>query len=214
MEGALSDPPKGEVWKTLGHQNLLELLLLTLHILALAVHLHTVNAHHFETGGFYERLAEALLQLGCFHPEGSETENWDAEKCSCPKTAEESQSPGNSFLEFVELAHTTVSAASSSTSPQPNLPLSLRTCIRLLSYLDQFSTGTYSPQELHLGQHPDYGGDEDQNNLHGPTGYEGAYSEPSLAFSGSGPQSAEDKQGRFRNTSSTSSTFCTETQDR
>ena len=213
MEGALSDPPKGEVWKTLGHQQLLELLLLTLHILALAVHLHTVNAHHFETGGFYERLAEALLHLGCFHAEGPKRENWDAEKWSFPKTAEENQSSGRSFFEFVELAHASVTTASSSISPQPNLPLSLRTCIRLLSYLDQFSTGTYSPQELQLGQEPNYWCDEDKK-LHGPTGHDGVYSEPSLPLSGSGPQSMEDKQGRSRKTSSTSSTISAETQYR
>ncbi|XP_061601856.1 WD repeat- and FYVE domain-containing protein 4 isoform X2 [Cololabis saira] len=214
MEGALSDPPEGEVWRTLGHQQLLELLLLTLHILALAVHLHTVNAHHCETGGFYERLAEALLQLGCFHTEGPEKDTWDAEKCSCPKTAEEDQSPGKSFLEFVESAHASVTTSSSSTSPQASLPLSLSTSIRLLSYLDQFSTGTFSPQELKLGQDPDNGCDGDKRTLLEPTGYEGGLSEPSLSLSESGPQSTEDKQGSSRSTNSTSSSICTETQYR
>uniref|UniRef100_A0A4W6C760 WDFY family member 4 n=1 Tax=Lates calcarifer TaxID=8187 RepID=A0A4W6C760_LATCA len=142
MEGALSDPPQGEVWKCLGHQQLLDLLLLALHIMALAVHLHTVNAHHFETGGFYEKLAEALLQLGCFHTESPENVMWDGEVGSCPRTA-------------------------------PNLPVTLRTCIRLLSYLDQFATGTYTPQELNLGQEPEDGCDVDKEKLNGPTGHEG-----------------------------------------
>uniref|UniRef100_A0A3Q3FIT5 Alfy-like armadillo-like repeat domain-containing protein n=1 Tax=Labrus bergylta TaxID=56723 RepID=A0A3Q3FIT5_9LABR len=80
MEGALSHPPQGEVWKSLGHQPLLDLLLLTLHILASAVHLHIVNSHHFETGGFFERLADALLQLGCFHTDSPENETFDGEE--------------------------------------------------------------------------------------------------------------------------------------
>uniref|UniRef100_A0A3B3UT16 Alfy-like armadillo-like repeat domain-containing protein n=1 Tax=Poecilia latipinna TaxID=48699 RepID=A0A3B3UT16_9TELE len=147
MEGALSDPPNGDVWKTLGHQQLLELLLLILHIMALAVHLHIVNAHHFQTEGFYERLSDALLQLGCFHIEGHE---WEGEKCSCPQTSDENQSSG--FFQFVELAEALAAPKSCSGSPQQNLPITLQMCIRLLSHLDQFATGTYSPQALKLGQ--------------------------------------------------------------
>uniref|UniRef100_A0A3Q0T6I0 Uncharacterized protein n=1 Tax=Amphilophus citrinellus TaxID=61819 RepID=A0A3Q0T6I0_AMPCI len=173
MEGALSDPPQGEVWKTLGHQLLLELLLLTLHILSMAVHLHTVNAHHFETGGFYEKLAEALLQLGCFHTEASENEKWVGEKCSCPRSAEDKQAPGKSFYQFVELAESPVAPASPSNTPQPNLPLTLRTCIKLLSFLDQFATGTYSPQEFSLRPEPEDGWEEDKRKLNGTAGYEG-----------------------------------------
>ncbi|XP_030603864.1 WD repeat- and FYVE domain-containing protein 4 isoform X2 [Archocentrus centrarchus] len=206
MEGALSDPPQGEVWKTLGHQLLLELLLLTLHILSMAVHLHTVNAHHFETGGFYEKLAEALLQLGCFHTEASENEKWVEEKCSCPRSAEDKQAPGKSFYQFVELAESPVAPASPSNTPQPNLPLTLRTCIKLLSFLDQFATGTYSPQEFSLRPEPEDGWEEDKRKLNGTAGYEGVFSE-------SGPQSMEDKQGSSRNTVSRSPTICTESQD-
>lgn len=214
MEGALSNPPQGEVWKSLQHQPLLDLLLLTLHILALAVHLHTVNAHHFETGGFYERLAEALLQLGCFHTEGPEKEKFDGEEGSCPKTAEDNQSPGKSFHQFIELAEAPEALSSPSTTPQPNLPVTLRTCIRLLSYLDQFATGTYSPLELNLGLEPEDGCDGDKEKLNGPAGNEGVYSGSPPVHLGSGPQSVEDTQGRSRNTAASISTVCTESQYR
>lgn len=185
MEGALSDPPQGEPWKSLGHQLLLDLLLLILHILALAVHLHTVNAHHFETGGFYERLAEALLQLGCFYSEGPEKEKWDEEMVSCPKSVEDNQCCGKSFHQFVELAE----APAASPSTQPNLPFTLRTCIRLLSYLEQFATGTYSPQELHLGLEPEDECDGDNQHVH---------------------LGSEDKQGVSRRSTLSSSSLCTE----
>ncbi|XP_037638382.1 WD repeat- and FYVE domain-containing protein 4 isoform X1 [Sebastes umbrosus] len=212
MEGALSDPPQGEVWKSLGHQPLLDLLLRTLHILALAVHLHTVNAHHFETGGFYERLAEALLQLGCFHTERPEKEKFDGEEGSGLKTAEDNQSPGKSFHQFVELAEAPEAPSSPSVTPQPNLPVTLRTCIRLLSYLDQFATGTYSPLELNLGQEPEVGCDEDKEKPNGAAGHEGVYSRSPPVHLGSGLQSLEDTQGRSRNTAPSISTVCTESQ--
>ncbi|XP_031730721.1 WD repeat- and FYVE domain-containing protein 4 isoform X5 [Anarrhichthys ocellatus] len=212
MEGALCDPPRGEVWKSLGHQPLLDLLLLTLHILALAVHLHTVNAHHFETGGFYERLAEALLQLGCFHAEGPEKETFDEDEGSCLKTAEDNQSPGKSFHQFVEFAEAPEAPSSPSTTPQPNLPVSLRTCIRLLSYLDQFATGTYSPVELNLGLEPEDGCDGDKEKVNGPTRHEGVYSGSPPVHLGSGLQSVEDTHGRSRNTAPSISSVCSESQ--
>ncbi|XP_008289614.1 WD repeat- and FYVE domain-containing protein 4 isoform X2 [Stegastes partitus] len=210
MEGALSDPPQGEVWKSLGHQPLLDLLLLTLHILALAVHLHTVNAHHFETGGFYERLAEAFLQLGCFHIEGPERARQEVDKYSCPKIAERNHSPqppGKSFHQFVKLAEAPVAPNSPSTTPQPDLPVTLRTCIRLLSYLDQFATGTYSPQESNLEKEPQDKCDGDKEKLNGPAWYE----ESPNVRSGSDPQSMEDKQSS-RSTTSSSPSACTESQ--
>nr|XP_046257722.1 WD repeat- and FYVE domain-containing protein 4 isoform X2 [Scatophagus argus] len=204
MEGALSDPPQGEVWKSMGHQPLLDLLLLALHILALAVHLHTVNAHHFEAGGFYERLGEALLQLGCFHTEGPGKEKFYVEESSCPKTAEDGQSPGKNFQQFVELAEACEAHSSDSTTPQFNLPVTLRTCIKLLSYLDQFATGTYSSLELKLGQEPEHECDGDKEKLNGSAG-------PDL---GSGPQAVEDTQGRSRNIAASISTVCSESQYR
>ncbi|XP_042357670.1 WD repeat- and FYVE domain-containing protein 4 isoform X2 [Plectropomus leopardus] len=214
MEGALSAPPQGQVWKSLGHKPLLDLLLLTLHILALAVHLHTVNAHHFETGGFYERLAEALLQLGCFHTDGPETEQFDGEDGSFLKTAEEDQSSGKSFHQFVELAEAPEAPSSPSTKLQPKLPVTLQTCIRLLSYLDQFATGTYSPQELNMGLEPEEGCDGDKDKLNGPAGHGGMYSGSPPVHLGSGPQSLEDTQGRSRNKAPSISTVCSETQYR
>ncbi|XP_059215445.1 WD repeat- and FYVE domain-containing protein 4 [Centropristis striata] len=210
MEGALSDPPQAEVWKSLGHQPLLDLLLLTLHILSLAVHLHSVNAHHFETGGFYEKLAEALLQLGCFHTDSSEEMTFDGEKDSCIITADEGQSPGKSFHQFVELAEAPEAPSSPSSTQQPSLPVTLRTCIRLLSYLDQFATGTYSSQELNLGLAPEDGYDRDKEKQNGQTGHKGVYSASPPGHSGSGLQSVEDTQGKSRNTAPSISTSCTE----
>lgn len=189
MEGALSEPPNGEVWKTLGHHQLLELLLLALHILALAVHLHDVNAYHFQADGFYERLADALLQLGCFHTEDLESEKWDGGKCFSPRTAEDNQASRKSFFQFVEWAE----ATGCSTSLQPNLPVTLQTCIRLLSYLDHFSTGTYSSQGLQSGQKPGNECDEDKEKLHGRTINESVNSGQSLVLPGSGLQAKEDK---------------------
>ncbi|XP_035461782.2 WD repeat- and FYVE domain-containing protein 4 isoform X3 [Scophthalmus maximus] len=210
MEGALSDPPQGEVWKSLEHQPLLDLLLLALHIMALAVHLHTVNAHHFETGGFYERLADALLQLGCFHTESHEAEKWNGEEGFCPKTAVDNQSPGKSFHQFVELAEAAEASSSSSTTLQHNLPVTLRTCIKLLSYLDQFAAGAYSSQELNLGLEPEDGSDTDKEKLNGPAGHEGVCSGSPPLSSGSGPQSVPDTQGGYRSTAPSISTVCSE----
>lgn len=211
MEGALSDPPQADVWKTLGDQPLLDLLVLALHILALAVHLNAVNAHHFETAGFYEKLAEALLRLGCFHTESNDKEKCCREEDSCPKTAEDNQSPGKTFHQFVELAEAHKASCFTSTTPQPSLPVTLRTCIRLMSYLDQFATGTYTPQELEL--QPEGICEEDKQKINGPAGHEGVYSgsppvlEPGLQF-------VEDICGRSKSTAPSISTVCTESEYR
>ncbi|XP_047459291.1 WD repeat- and FYVE domain-containing protein 4 isoform X2 [Mugil cephalus] len=212
MEGALSDHPKGQVWTFLGHQPLLDLLLLTLHILALAVHLHTVNAHHFETGGFYERLAEALLHLGCFHTVSLDREMWDGE-CFGPKSLQDSPS-GKSFHQFVELAEAPKAPPAPTSTQCPVLPVTLRTCLRLLSYLDQFATGTFSSQELNMGLEPEERCDGDKDKLNRPAGYEGVHSGSPLLHSGSGPPSMEDKLGNSRNRGLSSSTFCSEFQYR
>lgn len=197
MEGALSHPPQGERWKTLGHQSLLDLLLLAMHILTLAVHVHTVNAHHFESGGFYERLGEALLQLGCFHTGGA-PEN-------CLQMSVDTRSPGKSFNQFVELAKATGDLSAASAAPQISLPVSLRTCVQLLSSLDQFATGTYSPLDLNVGMEPENGCDRDKEELSRRAGQEGLHS-------GSPP--ADDTQGRSRNAAHSVSTVSSESQYR
>ncbi|KAM7408785.1 hypothetical protein PAMA_002489 [Pampus argenteus] len=212
MEGALSDPPQGEVWRSLGHQQLLDLLLLNLHILALAVHSHTVNAHHFQTGGFYERLAEALLQLGCFNTDGPQNGMCEGEEGGLLKTAEDNQSPGKSFHQFVELAEAPVDPSSPSTKTQSNLPVTLRTCIRLLSYLDQFATGTYSPQELNFGLEAEVGFEGDKEKLNRSAGREEVFSGSPPVHLVSDPQSLEDTQGRSRNPAPSISTVCSESQ--
>ncbi|XP_029926583.1 WD repeat- and FYVE domain-containing protein 4 [Myripristis murdjan] len=214
MEGALSVPPQGTVWRSLDQQRVLDLLLLTLHILALAVHLHPVNAHHFQTGGFYERLAEALLQLGCFQTEDPDLRNWDGEEGYSPKTAEGTQSHGRSFHQFVELAEAPVVPPSPSTASQsePNLPTTLRTCIRLLSYLDQFATGTYSAMELNFGLRAEDG--HDRETLNGEAGLEGGYAASPRVHVASESLSMEDTLGRSRNAAVSISTVCSESQFR
>lgn len=195
MEGALAHPPQG-VWKTLGHQSLLDLLLLSIHILTLAVHVHSVNAHHFESGGFYERLGEALLQLGCFHTDAPE---------NCLQTSEDNHSPGKSFRQFVELAKATEDTPAASAAPQISLPVSLRTCVKLLSSLDQFTTGTYSPVDLNVNMEPDNGFDRDEAELNRKAGQEGR---------NGGSPPAEDTQGRSRNAVNSVSTVCSDSQYR
>lgn len=197
MDGALADPPREEAWKLLGYQQLLDLLLLCLHILNVAVHLHTVNAHHFETGGFYEKLGEALLQLGCFHTGNplKDSEEWGIYF----KTSEGSQAPFKSFHQFVELSAASGASSSSSScsTSQLKLPLNLQTCVRLLSYLDQFATGTYSPFDfLEVESARD----------------EGLYSRSPSVHLRSGLHSVEDIQRRRRDTST--SLFSISSEDR
>lgn len=211
IEGALSDPPQADVWKSLGYQPLLDLLLLSLHILTLAVHLHAVNAHHFETGGFYERLGEALLQLGCF--KAPEKDWFNGEGDSCLKISEEHQSLGKSFHQFVELAEAPEAPPSPSSTPQLSLPVTLRTCLRVLSYLDQFATGTYPPLEFNVGLDDMCDADKDAPNKPAGPG-PGVYSGSSPVGLGSGPQSVEDSQGRSRNAAHSVSTVCSEPQYR
>lgn len=197
MEGALADPPREEVWKLLGYHQLLDLLLLCLHILNLAVHLHTVNAHHFESGGFYEKLGEALLQLGCFHSENpqKDSEEWD----TYFKTSDGNEAPLKRFHQFVELSAAPGASSSSCSTSQLKLPLNLQTCIRLLSYLDQFATGTYSPFELlEVKSACD----------------EGLYSRSPCVHLRSDLHSVEDIQKSCRDTSPSISSISTETQDR
>ncbi|XP_068183056.1 WD repeat- and FYVE domain-containing protein 4 isoform X2 [Antennarius striatus] len=201
MEGALSDPPQGAVWESVGHKPLLDLLFLCLHILALAVQLHSVNAHHFETGGFYEKLGEALLPLGCFHTETPQDENFDEDKSN--------QSPRKSFYQFIELAEAHPSA---SITPQPSLPVSLRTCIKLLFYLDQFATGTYSPSDLFVGLKYDDRCDRDKETLNGLVVPEGVSSASPIVHLGSDLHSMEDEQGRPGNKGASISTVSSEFQ--
>lgn len=188
MEGALSDPPAGDVWRTFEHQQLLDLLLLNVNVMTLAVHLHSVNAHHFETGGFYERLADALLQLGCFHAKSPEKEMWDGEHSFSPKTPVDSCSDEKSFHQFGEWAE--ASDSPSSSTPEPSLPVSLRTCIKLLSFLDRFAAGVFPL--LNLRSDHEHMHDTDNET----SGLEGIYSETPPIHPRSGSQSTVDTQTR------------------
>lgn len=115
MEGALLERPMG-VWASLSHQSIVDLLLLTLHTAALAVHVHPVNSHFFHTTGLCEKLGETLLQLGCFQK-------------GVP--GERDDSHCRSFQQFVEMAE----------RPEPQLPPPLGDCVKLLGFLEQFATG-------------------------------------------------------------------------
>ncbi|XP_061692384.1 WD repeat- and FYVE domain-containing protein 4 isoform X2 [Syngnathoides biaculeatus] len=186
MEGALADPPRGEVWRSVGHHQLLDLLLLALHILSSAVHLHAVNAHFFQTGGFYEKLAEALLQLGCFH---SERRRWEPDEGCSIIIGEDYQLLGRSFQQFVELAEEGFSChsspAASHSSPSVSLPVTLQMCIRLLSHLDHFAAGLHSPLEFNFGLESENGCDGHRKKLNGPVGHEGMHSISPPAHAGS-----------------------------
>ncbi|KAG7462495.1 hypothetical protein MATL_G00185510 [Megalops atlanticus] len=120
MEGALSARPPGP-WASLRHSDIMDLILLTLHTVALAVHLYPVNEHFFHTTGQYERLADALLQLGCF-------QGGSLGACGANLTPDRSRT----FHELVEAAE----------RPGAAVATPLQDCIRLLSYLDQLATGT------------------------------------------------------------------------
>ncbi|XP_016084845.1 WD repeat- and FYVE domain-containing protein 4-like [Sinocyclocheilus grahami] len=116
MEGSLLEAPTGP-WATLSRQSLVELLLLTLHTLALVVHVHPVNGHFFHTTGVCEKLGDALMQLGCFQ-RGVPVET-DKESSDC-----------RTFQEFVEAVE----------RPEPQLPPPLGDCVKLLGFLEQFAT--------------------------------------------------------------------------
>lgn len=152
-EGAFANPPLGETWRSMRHEPVMEILLLTLHTIALAVHLHKINAHYFETEGYYERLTEALLHLGCFYRRPSEENDKEMDVVQCCFSPEDNQSPGRTFEHFVELAESSIVSPSPlpKSEPQIVLPVTLRMCIRLMSYLSQFSTGTFSFPVLNFG---------------------------------------------------------------
>ncbi|XP_051506796.1 WD repeat- and FYVE domain-containing protein 4-like isoform X2 [Myxocyprinus asiaticus] len=117
MEGSLLQQPVG-VWASLCRQSLVELLLLTLHTIALAVHVHPVNSHFFHTSGVCEKLDEALHKLGCF--QGGVPLETDKDSSLC-----------RSFQQFVEMVE----------RPEPQLPPPLGDCVKLLGFLEQFATG-------------------------------------------------------------------------
>ncbi|XP_061914195.1 WD repeat- and FYVE domain-containing protein 4 isoform X3 [Entelurus aequoreus] len=211
MEGALADPPRGEAWQSVERRPLLDLILLALHILASAVHLHVVNAHFFQTGGFYERLAEALLQLGCFHAESLERSRWEAEARCFVKTAEDHQPLGKSFYQFVELAEEVPAGPS---SPSVHLPVTLRTCIRLLSYLDYFATGHCSPLDFNFGLEPENGFDRDIMEINSSTGHKGVRSASPPVHMGHVQPPLEDMQGKYRSTGTSISTVRSNSQSR
>lgn len=117
MEGSLLEAPAG-MWASLSRQSLVELLLLTLHTIALAVHVHPVNGHFFYTTGVCEKLGEALLQLGCFQR-------------GVPVETDKDSSDCRSFQLFVDAVE----------RPEPQLPPPLGDCVKLLGFLEQFATG-------------------------------------------------------------------------
>uniref|UniRef100_A0AAY5EMX6 DUF4704 domain-containing protein n=1 Tax=Electrophorus electricus TaxID=8005 RepID=A0AAY5EMX6_ELEEL len=124
MEGALLEQPTG-VWASISHHALMDLLLLALHTVALAVHLNLINTHFFHATGQYERLAEALLRLGCFS--------------SRPMVEEDVGIGHRSFLQFVEVAESSA------------LPAQLQDCVRLLRFLEQFATGVCMDVDSYTG---------------------------------------------------------------
>uniref|UniRef100_A0A8C2HPE0 WDFY family member 4 n=1 Tax=Cyprinus carpio TaxID=7962 RepID=A0A8C2HPE0_CYPCA len=138
MEGSLLEAPTGP-WASLSRQSLVELLLLTLHTLALVVHMHPVNGHFFHTTGVCEKLGDALMQLGCFQ-RGVPVET-DNESSNC-----------RTFKEFMEAAK----------RPEPQLPPPLGDCVKLLGFLVQFATGVNLVADPCAGLHDNNDADESQ----------------------------------------------------
>ncbi|KAJ8248534.1 hypothetical protein GJAV_G00243040 [Gymnothorax javanicus] len=88
MEGALA-PQTGGVWGSLCPERVRELIFLSLQTIALAVHLHPINAHFFHTTSQPAKMADALLQLGCFSAGGRAETDPDREHVAHPKIEQE-----------------------------------------------------------------------------------------------------------------------------
>ncbi|KAK3573074.1 hypothetical protein QTP86_012277 [Hemibagrus guttatus] len=116
MEGSLLQQPLG-MWASLSHKGLMELMLLTLHTMATAVQLHPVNDHFFQVTNLYERLAEALLQIGCF--------------LGGPPVDIDPTKDHRTFQDFLKLTESSGCV----------LPAPLQDCIQVLNFLEQFGTG-------------------------------------------------------------------------
>ncbi|KAG9341100.1 hypothetical protein JZ751_019854 [Albula glossodonta] len=127
MEGALREPPAG-VWASLCPNRVRNLILLCFHTIALAVHLHPVNAHFFHTTGHFQKMADALLQLGCFHEGEPEV----------PVVTDGRGADG----EGSDRWRTFYLLADAAENPGVRMPMPLRNCLRLLCFLDQFAMGT------------------------------------------------------------------------
>ncbi|XP_064174469.1 WD repeat- and FYVE domain-containing protein 4 isoform X1 [Anguilla rostrata] len=136
MEGALRARPVG-VWASLHPDRVWELVLLSLTAVALAVHLHPVNAHFFHTTGQHAKMADALLQLGCFRADGG----GGAAEDESDRERELDPDRRWSFPQFVELAETSGAG----------LPPAFRDCVRLLAFLDRFAMGTLVVVEIPAG---------------------------------------------------------------
>ncbi|XP_023679913.1 WD repeat- and FYVE domain-containing protein 4 isoform X2 [Paramormyrops kingsleyae] len=119
MAGALGEAVGGS-WASLEPTRVRELLFLTLHTLATAVQLHQLNEHCFRAAGHYERLAEALLDLGCFpgKPQGH-------------SPGAHGRSSWRTFWQLKEAA----------ASPRTAMPVPLQDCLRLLGFLERFALG-------------------------------------------------------------------------
>ncbi|XP_075790753.1 WD repeat- and FYVE domain-containing protein 4 isoform X2 [Pelodiscus sinensis] len=118
MEGALQDPPAG-LWAATGPGPILDLVLYTLQGIAAALHRDPVNSDFFQRNGLFEKLAEDLGALGCFWTREGQPEPVQLEK-------------GRTFAELV-------SAAVCSAKP---FPAWLRSCLRILGFLDRMVKGT------------------------------------------------------------------------
>ncbi|KAJ8361381.1 hypothetical protein SKAU_G00179060 [Synaphobranchus kaupii] len=139
MEGALRARPAG-VWASLCPDRVRELVLLSLHTVALAVHLHPVNAHFFHTTGHHGKMADALLQLGCFCEGEGSAENGPDHDPDTNRDCDPNCDPDRrrTFHQFVEAAE----------GPTSSLPPPVRDCVRLLAFLDQFAMGILVTMEF------------------------------------------------------------------
>lgn len=118
MEGALKDPPS-DIWSSLGHSHIMELVLHTLQAIAAALSWDPVNRDFFQKNGLFEKMAEDLGTLGCFSVQMGRQTNVRPDKT-------------RTFAEFSNAA----------TSSSEFFPTWLKSCIRILDFLDHMAKGT------------------------------------------------------------------------
>lgn len=178
MEGALRAGPGG-VWAWLCPERVRELVLLSLYTVALAVHLHPVNAHFFHTAQHHAKMADALLQLGCFSESQADCDADRGPDCNhginpdrgtdCGPDRNRGDHPDCNADRGPDRDHgddpdrdpvrprTFHQFVEEAVTPGSSLPPPFRDCVRLLSFLDQFAMGTFVAMEFPASQeeHPE-----------------------------------------------------------
>ncbi|XP_043911583.1 WD repeat- and FYVE domain-containing protein 4 [Protopterus annectens] len=152
MEGALSYPPT-DIWASVEEDAILNLILFILCIITAAMHMDPVNMHYFKSNHHFEKMKDYISLLGCFNKQGQIK---STEGLSEPRTFEVlSNIASKSFEQF---------------------PKCLRSCLKILNFLDQIAQGTFHSQSYSEVARQTHGSDEQtvdrKNSL--PDGYCGS----------------------------------------